>query len=102
MTGQRPALTSRTASDPIHRCPAWVEAPTIDGVGAHLVGHPPQFGVRVAAGDHEGERNAQPSRPLFGFPPQARACLLERLLLRGDRARPGAAAAPYMADGRST
>src|SRR6266581_46389 len=29
-----------------------------DGVGAHLVGHPPQFGVRVAAGDHERERHA--------------------------------------------
>jgi branched-subunit amino acid ABC-type transport system permease component len=38
-----------------------------DGVGAHLVGHPPQFGVGVAAGDHEGERQAQSPRPLLGL-----------------------------------
>src|SRR6266516_7589305 len=39
-----------------------------DGVGAHLVGHPAQFGVRVATGDHEGELHAQPRRPLLGLP----------------------------------
>src|SRR6266550_8577365 len=50
------------------------------GVGAHLVGYPPQFGVRVAAGDHERERHAQPSRPLLGLPPQVRSRLVERLL----------------------
>src|SRR5947208_9770261 len=46
-----------------------------DGVGAHLVGHPPQFGVGVAAGDHEGERQAQSSRPLLGLPSQFRGRL---------------------------
>src|SRR6266581_4461966 len=60
-----------------------------DGVGAHLVGHPLQLGVRVAAGGHERERHAQPARPLLGLPPQVSARLVERLLLRGDRGRPG-------------
>jgi hypothetical protein len=40
--------------------------------------------------------------PLLGLPPQVRARLFERLLLRGDRAAPGSRGAPYMADGRAT
>src|SRR6185437_6139141 len=60
-----------------------------DGVGAHFVGHPPQFGVRIAVRDHERERHAEPLRSRLGFLAQAYGRLLERLLLRGDRARPG-------------
>src|SRR5689334_20030968 len=56
-----------------------------DGVGAHLVGHPPQLGVRIAVRDHERERHAQPRRARFGFPLQLRGRFLERFLLRRDR-----------------
>src|SRR6266851_6595052 len=61
-----------------------------DGVGAHLIGHAPQLVVRIAARDDERERQAQVPGVLLRAPPQVRGRVLERLVLRGDRARPGA------------
>ena len=66
MTGHRPALTSRTASDPIQAVPGLGGRADDHGLGAHLVGDPPQLVVRVAVRDDERERHAQPLGLLLG------------------------------------
>src|SRR5580704_7409317 len=60
-----------------------------DGVGADLVGHPPQFGVRIAAGGDERDRHAQRPGALLHPSPQVRRCFGEDLVPGGEHARPG-------------
>jgi AMP-binding enzyme len=87
VTGQRLALTSRTASDPT--C-ARLGGCADDGVGADLLRHPQQLVVRVAGLDDERDRHPQPRGCFLGLPPpQQRRRLALRLLLRGGGARPG-------------
>src|SRR6266702_1541821 len=90
--GDRPpaGLDQPDGQRPDPPVPGLGRGPHDDGVGADLVGHPPQFGVRIAARDDDRDRHAQHPGVLLRPPPQVRGRLLERLVLRRDRARPGA------------
>src|ERR1035437_7693973 len=65
--------------------------PDNDGIGAHLVGHPPRLGAGGAAPRRPTHRRREPQRPgvLLRPLPQVRRDLIEGPVLLGDGARPG-------------
>ena len=102
VTGHRPALTSRTASDPIHRCPACIEAPTMTASAriSSATRRSSVYGSPRAITNVSGTPSLlAPSSACRrrSAPVSSSACSCAAIA-----AAPAPAAAPYMADGRAT